>query len=136
MTEISEDRVDAAGVERPGLPFWVKALGWLQLVAIAFIVVAFIVLQAVQAQSSGVNYSAAALAIIFALPLLVVWQQPVVASVVAIVLLVGMVLGVRFRRGRMSVGEAIWGYTLLAWTLFWVAMCAVGAARLFGAMLS
>lgn len=136
MTEISEDRADAAGVERPGLPFWVKALGWLQLVAIAFIVVAFIVLQAVQAQSSGVNYSAAALAIIFALPLLVVWQQPVVASVVAIVLLVGMVLGVRFRRGRMSVGESIWGYTLLAWTLFWVAMCAVGAARLFGAMLS
>ncbi len=135
MAEISEDRTDAAGVERPGLPFWVKALGWLQLVAIALIVVAIVALQVVQAQSSGVNYSAAALAIIFALPLLVVWQQPVVAAVVAIVLIIGAALGVRFRRGRMSVGEAIWGYTLLAWTLFWVAMCVVGAARIFGSVM-
>ncbi|WP_295826794.1 hypothetical protein [uncultured Microbacterium sp.] len=135
MAEISEDRTDAAGVERPGLPFWVKALGWLQLVAIALIVVAIVALQVVQAQSSGVNYSAAALAIIFALPLLVVWQQPVVAAAVAIVLVVGAALGVRFGRGRMSVGEGIWGYALLAWTLFWVAMCVVGAARIFGSLM-
>ncbi len=135
MAEISEDRTDAAGVERPGLPFWVKALGWLQLVAIALIVVAIVALQVVQAQSCGVNYSAAALAIIFALPLLVVWQQPVVAAAVAIVLVVGAALGVRFGRGRMSVGEGIWGYALLAWTLFWVAMCVVGAARIFGSLM-
>ncbi|WP_295829531.1 hypothetical protein [uncultured Microbacterium sp.] len=135
MAEISEDRTDAAGAERPGLPFWVKALGWLQLVAIALIVVAIVALQVVQAQSSGVNYSAAALAIIFALPLLVVWQQPVVAAAVAIVLVVGAALGVRFGRGRMSVGEGIWGYALLAWTLFWVAMCVVGAARIFGSLM-
>ncbi|MDQ1176117.1 hypothetical protein [Microbacterium sp. SORGH_AS_0421] len=88
-----------------------------------------------QAASSGVNYDAAAFAVILALPLIIVWQQQIAALVVAGALVVGIVLGVRFRRGRMSVGQAVWGYTLLGWTLFWVTMCAWGFVRLLFAFL-
>lgn len=133
MTEVVQQHPDAT--DKPGLPFWVKALGWLQVVVIGLGIAAFLLLQGMQAASSGVNYDAAAFAVILFLPLLIVWQQPIAALVVAAVLIVGIVLGVRFRRGRMSVGEAVWGYTLLAWTLFWIAMCAWGFVRLLFAFL-
>lgn len=133
MAEVAERHPDAT--DDRGLPFWVKALGWLQVVVIALALVAFVVLQGVQAASSGVNYDAAAFAVILALPLIIVWQQQIAALVVAGALVVGIVLGVRFRRGRMSVGQAVWGYTLLGWTLFWVTMCAWGFVRLLFAFL-
>lgn len=133
MTEVVQRNPDAT--DKPGLPFWVKALGWLQVVVIGLAIVAFLLLQGMQAASSGVNYDAAAFAVILFLPLLIVWQQPIAALVVAAVLIVGIVLGVRFRRGRMSMGEAVWGYTLLAWTLFWIVMCAWGFVRLLFAFL-
>jgi hypothetical protein len=112
------------------IPTWIKVLGWLNLAGIVVWIVLLVSVSVVgSASSSGINYSAAAVSVLLVAPVIVVARFPIVVGILIVLLVAAGVAAVLGWRRRMGLARAVWGYLLVAWSVFWVMMW-IGTAGL------
>ena len=106
----------------PPMPRWVRILRWVNVVALLLWIALLLVALVWGSASSTVNDSAFGLSILLVAPALVAVRFAPVVGLLIVLLIAGTVVLVVFRRGVITIPQAVSNYTLLAWTTFWVAI--------------